>query len=123
MTDQVERIEQMLATVRPLAAECYQLTGKPVGVTGEVAEYVAAQEFGLELTPARTSGNDAIRKTPGGNVRMQIKGHAFGKDSKPSQRLGRIKENADCDAVLLVVLDKCWGFQAARQTSLAVDCR
>src|SRR5262249_37036689 len=59
----------------------------------------------LELTPARTSGYDAVRKTPSGEIKIQIKGRAFGEDSKPSQRLGRIKEDADCDVVLLVVLD------------------
>ena len=32
---------------RPLAAEFYRLTGKPLGVTGEVAEYVAAKTLGL----------------------------------------------------------------------------
>ncbi|HVQ69413.1 MAG TPA: hypothetical protein VMT08_18130 [Bradyrhizobium sp.] len=105
MTDRSERIKQILATVKLLAAEYYQLTGKPLGVTGEVAEYVAAEKLNLELTPARTSGHDAIRKTEKGNVRIQIKGRAFGKESKPSQRLGRIKEKADCDTVLLVVLD------------------
>jgi hypothetical protein len=105
MTDRVARIKQILAAVKPLAAEYYQLTGKPLGVTGEVAEYVAAQKLSLELTPARTSGHDAIRKTANGNVRIQIKGRAFGKESKPNQRLGRIKEMADCDTVLLVVLD------------------
>jgi hypothetical protein len=74
-------------------------------VTGEVAEYVAAEKLSLVLTSARTSGHDAIRKTPKGDVRIQIKGRAFGKDSKPSQRLGRIKEGADCETVLLVILD------------------
>src|ERR1700687_1681225 len=105
MTDSADRIKQILATVKPLAAEYYQLTGKPLGVTGEVAEYVAAEKLNLMLTPARNSGHDAIRKTPKGDVRIQIKGRAFGKDPKPSQRLGRIKEGADCDTVLLVVLD------------------
>jgi hypothetical protein len=101
----IDRVKQILATVKPLAAEYHQLTGKPLGVTGEVAEYVAAENLHLELTPARTSGHDAVRRTPTGDIRIQIKGRAFGEDSKPSQRLSRIKENADCDVVLLVVLD------------------
>jgi hypothetical protein len=93
----IDRVKQILATVKPLAAEYHQLTGKPLGVTGEVAEYVAAENLHLELTPARTSGHDAVRRTPTGDIRIQIKGRAFGEDSKPSQRLSRIKENADCD--------------------------
>lgn len=105
MTDTAECIKQILATVKPLAAEYYQLTGKPLGVTGEIAEYVAAEKLNLVLTPARTSGHDAVRRTPEGELRIQIKGRAFGKASKPGQRLGRIKNGADCDTVLLVVLD------------------
>lgn len=44
-----DRIKAILASVKPLAAEYYQLTGKPLGVTGEVAEYVAATVLGLEM--------------------------------------------------------------------------
>ncbi len=53
----------------PLAAEYYRLTSKPLGVTGEVAEYVAAELLGLALAPARTAGYDAVRQTPHGEER------------------------------------------------------
>lgn len=99
------RVREILATVKPLAAEYYRLTHKPLGVTGEVAEYVAAELLGLELAPPRTAGYDALRHTPRGSERIQIKGRAYGKESKPSQRLGTIKRGAACDAVLLVLLD------------------
>jgi hypothetical protein len=95
------RVREILANVKPLAAEYYRLTGKPLGVTGEVAEYVAAELLGLKLTPARTVGHDALR----GNERIQIKGRAYGKDSKPGQRISRIRLDAPCDTVLLVLLD------------------
>lgn len=105
MRDETRRVEDILAAVKPLAAEYYRTTGKPLGVTGEVAEYIAAQKLGLVLTPARTSGHDAIRKTPGGEERIQIKGRAFGEKSKRSQRLGSIRKGTACDKVLLVLLD------------------
>ena len=95
------RVREILATVKPLAAEYYRLTGKPLGVTGEVAEYIAAELLGLKLTPARTVGHDALR----GIERIQIKGRAYGKDAKPGQRISRIKLDAPCDTVLLVLLD------------------
>jgi hypothetical protein len=95
------RVREILATVKPLAAEYYQLTCKPLGVTGEVAEYVAAEILGLTLAPARTTGYDALR----GTERIQIKGRAYGKDAKPGQRMSRIKADAPCDTVLLVLLD------------------
>ena len=57
------RVREILATVKPLAAEYYRLNSKPLGVTGEVAEYVAAEILGLTLVPARTVGYDALRGT------------------------------------------------------------
>lgn len=99
------RVREILAAVKPLASEYYRLTGKPLGVTGEVAEYVAAETLGLELAPPRTHGYDAIRQTTGGPQRIQIKGRAYGEAAKPGQRLGIMKSGAPCDRVLLVLLD------------------
>lgn len=99
--EDIRRVQEILATVKPLAAEYYRLTGKPLGITGEVAEYVAAELLGLTLAPARTPGYDALR----GTERIQIKGRAYGKDAKPGQRMSRMKVDAPCDIVLLVVLD------------------
>jgi hypothetical protein len=101
MSNNEARVREILATVRPLAAEYYRLTGKPLGVTGEVAEYVAAELLGLTLAPARTTGYDALR----GSERIKIKGRAYGENTKPGQRLSRIKADAPCDTVLLVLLD------------------
>jgi hypothetical protein len=100
-TENDARIRQILAEVKPLAAEFYRLTGKPLGVTGEVAEYVAAEILGLQLAPARTAGYDALR----GKERIQIKGRAYGASANASQRMSRIKLDAPCDTVLLVLLD------------------
>jgi hypothetical protein len=105
MKKDVRRIKEILATVKPLAAEYHRLTGKPLGVTGEVAEYVVAQKLKLTLVPPRMSGHDAIRKMPNGDERIQIKGRAFDKVIKRSQRIGRIKVGAACDKVILVLLD------------------
>lgn len=53
-TADARRVREKLAAIKPLAAEYYRLTGKPLGATGEVAEYVAA-ELGLEFAPPRDS--------------------------------------------------------------------
>jgi hypothetical protein len=96
--DQIEaRVREILATVKPLASEYYRLTKKPLGVTGEIAEYIAAETLGLTLAPARTEGYDALR----GSERIQIKGRAFAADANKSQRISRIKTSAPCDTVLL----------------------
>jgi hypothetical protein len=84
------RVREPIAAVKPLAAEYYRLTGKPLGVTGKIAEDLAAEVLGLTLAPARTTGYDALR----GTERIQIKGRAYGAHAKPGQRASRIKADA-----------------------------
>jgi hypothetical protein len=100
-TEAVERVREILAEAKRLAVEYYRLTGKPLGVTSEVAEYVAAGTLGLKLAPPRTTGYDALR----GSERIQIKGRAHGKKTNSGQKMGRIRTDGACDSVLLVVLD------------------
>lgn len=77
--DTEKRVRAILAEVKPLAADI----------------------MGLTLAPARTAGYDALR----GTERIQIKGRAYRKDAKPGQRISRIKPDAPCDTVMLVLLD------------------
>ncbi len=101
----IKRIKEILAEVKRLAVEYYQLTKKPLGVTGEVAEYVAAECLNLRLVGPRTAGYDAIRDTPTGPEHIQIKGRVVRGDSTLGQRIGRIKADAKCDKIILVLLD------------------
>ncbi|PYE31959.1 hypothetical protein C8J37_10988 [Rhizobium sp. PP-WC-1G-195] len=105
-TDHVaNRLKFILAEVKLLAAEYYQLTGKPLGVTGEIAEYVASEILKLELVPPRTPGYDALRRFADGTYeRVQIKGRAFDPAIAGSQRMGKIKSEGPCDVVMLVLL-------------------
>jgi hypothetical protein len=50
------------------------LTGKPLGVTGEIAEYEAARILGPALTLARQAAYDAIERKDGKVRPLQIKG-------------------------------------------------
>jgi hypothetical protein len=58
MTD--DRVLAILREAKMLAQEYRQLTGKPLGITGEVAEYEAWRILGVELSPARNTGYDAV---------------------------------------------------------------
>ena len=82
------------------------LTGKPLGITDEVAEYEAAWILGLELAEARQPGFDAIRREGTKNIRIQIKGRRIPRDVKLGQRLGSIRFNHMWDSVVLVLLDE-----------------
>jgi hypothetical protein len=64
----------ILAEVKSLAVEYYALTRKPLGVTGEIAEFEAARCLGLELEGARSPGYDAVRMVDGEHQTIQIKG-------------------------------------------------
>jgi len=98
-------VMQILSEAKRLAQECRTLTGKPLGITGEVAEYEAAQLLGVELTPARQAGYDAIEHSAGVTRHLQIKGRCLLPGCKPGQRLGSIDITKDWDAVLMVLLD------------------
>jgi len=100
-----DRIMEILHDAKKLAQEYRALTGKPLGVTGEIAEYEAARILGLELTPARTAGYDAIERTNGVTRHLQVKGRCILQDAKQGQRIGSIDIKKDFDAVLLVLLD------------------
>lgn len=55
-----EEVEEILGAVKKLASRYKKLASKPLGVTGEVAEYNVATLLGLELAEARTAGYDAV---------------------------------------------------------------
>ena len=102
--DRLDRIKAIVAQVKLLAAEYYLLTGKPLGVTGEVAEYIAAEKLDLDLSDARNPGHDATRETGDGKRHFQIKGRVFGDKISPGAKISRINRNAECHSVLLVIL-------------------
>jgi hypothetical protein len=99
------RVLTLLAAAKTLAQEYRTLTGKPLGITGEIAEYEAARILGLTLAAAREPGYDAIELVDGSTRRLQIKGRCLLDPKKSGQRIGRIRLDHDCDAVLLVLLD------------------
>jgi hypothetical protein len=103
-----KRIMEILRDAKKLAQEYRNLTGKPLGVTGEVAEYEAARILHLKLTPARHAGYDATEVANGRTRRLQIKSRCILEDSKRSQMTGSIDIDKEFDAVLLVLLDHCF---------------
>lgn len=97
-----KEIEEILSEVKILATKYKKLTGKPLGVTGELAEYNAAKLLGLKLEKARTAGYDATDA----DKKIQIKGRCFAEKPKPGQRLGSIRLDHEWDSVLLVLMNE-----------------
>ena len=107
-TPDTERLYELLAQAKLLAREYRGLTGRPLGITGEVAEYEAVRLLpDLELAPVRQAGYDAVRrKSNGRREHLQIKGRCLLPGAKPGQRIGRIDLQKEWDSVLLVLLDE-----------------
>ena len=97
-------IRDILARAKQAAVDYYRLTGKPLGITGEVGEYEAARLLGLTLIAARVPGYDA---TDDAGLRYQIKSRAVPDPGRAdSQRLGSIKRAQKWDAVLMVLMNR-----------------
>jgi hypothetical protein len=99
----LEEVGAIIHSAKQLAKRYRALTGRPLGITGEVAEYEAARLLSLELAPVRQSGFDAVRVNNTIIERFQVKGRCI--LSKKSQRLGKIDLKKEWDGVLLVLLD------------------
>ena len=115
----LQRVGAILDEVRRLAIEYRAETGKPLGVTAEIAEFEAARLLGLELSEPRQPGYDAVRLHGSGPKRLQIKGRCILDDSKPGQRVGSIKLDKEWDAVLLVLLNEMFEPTAIYQAERA----
>jgi hypothetical protein len=64
-------IDELHREAKALAVRYYQVTGKPLGITGEMAELEAAKLLGLELAEARTPYYDATRSNEEGVQRSR----------------------------------------------------
>jgi hypothetical protein len=100
----LDAVGQLIARAKQIAKEYRRLTGRPIGFTGEVAEYEAARLLGLELAAVRQAGYDAIRRRGEAVDRLQVKGRCI-QSSNPGQRLGRVDLTKDWDGLVLVLLD------------------
>ena len=114
-----DEILEILKEAKVLARSFYRLTGKPLGITGEVAEYEAATRLGLLLHPARQAGYDATEALEDGVARIQIKGRCILNPRKITGRMGSIDLRQPFDTVLLVLLDSEFNAFAMYEASRA----
>ncbi len=98
----LEKVGQLLEQAKEVAREYRSMTGRPLGITAEVAGYEAARLLQLSLCREHQADYDATG--PDGK-RYQIKGRVISKQTKPAQRFGSIRLDHEWDAVLLVLLE------------------
>jgi len=110
--------EKLISEARRLAADYRKATGKPLGISGEIAEFDAADKLGLELCDERSGGYDAIGRGPREGKLIQIKGRAVFDEKKSGQRIGQLKLEQSWDNVVLVIMDEDYNateiFEASR---------
>jgi len=94
-------LEEILEAAKDVAVRFKRLTGKPLGITGEIAEFSAAKLLNLKLAEARQAGYDAIDSA---GRKIQIKGRCLPEKLGAGQRLGSIRLDHEWDSVLLVLL-------------------
>lgn len=118
-----DQILSILGEAKKLAQQYRTLTGKPLGITGEVAEYEAARLLQVVLRPPREAGYDATEVRGSANRKLQIKGRCILPGSKPGQRIGAIDVKKEFDAVLLVLLNDHYDateiYEASREDVVA----
>ncbi|MEW8073539.1 MAG: hypothetical protein AB2826_24270 [Candidatus Thiodiazotropha sp.] len=106
----LDAIGNTLEKAKSAAVEYYRLTGKPLGITGEYGEYIAAKQLDLHLSEARMAGYDALDRD---GRKIQIKSRSIPKNKKlTGQRLGSIRLDHEWDVVLLVIMDEMFEPQA-----------
>ena len=97
-------IENTLSKAKAAAVEYYRLTGKPLGITGELGEFYAAKYLDLELADAREAGYDATDRS---GRHVQVKSRSIPSTKKiAGQRLGSIRLDHEWDVVVLVLMDE-----------------
>jgi len=104
-TTDANALEQLLQQAKSLAQRYHQLTGKPLGITGEVAEFEAHRILGVKLATARQSGFDATEIRGGCERKLQIKGRCLQNARGAGGRIGSIKNGKEWTAVLLVLMN------------------
>lgn len=98
--------EKLVTEARRLAAEYRKATGKPLGISSEIAEFDAAKILDLELCQKKVGGYDAIGRGKREGKRVQIKGRAVFDEAKSGQRVGQLKLEQEWDSVVLVIMDE-----------------
>jgi hypothetical protein len=101
----IHEIRDLFHDVRSLAVRYRRSTGKPLGVTGELAELACADVLGVELAPARTAGFDGWIVRGNRKLRVQIKGRAVPWATRYVGRCPAIKTGDLFELVFLVLID------------------
>ena len=98
-------VDKLMVEARRLAAEYRRATGKPLGISSEIAVHDVARIMDLDIASSNQGGYDAIGRGEREGKRIQIKGRSITEEAKSSQRLGQMKLEQDWDSVMVLFMD------------------
>lgn len=102
-------LADVIERARTVAVDYYRLTGRPLGITGEIGEYDAARILGMELAGVRMAGYDAVKAD---GTKVQIKTRYLREEEENQRRVPAIKMTHSWDTAMLVLLDENFNARA-----------
>jgi len=89
-------VDKLMIEARKIAAEYRKTTGKPLGISSEIAKFDAARLMGLELVDqSQTGGFDAIGKDERVGQLVQIKGRAILEEKNQGRELVSLRSTSN----------------------------
>jgi len=113
-------VEKLMLEARKLAADYRRATGKPLGISNEIAVHDVIRLMKLVPAEPNASGYDAIGTGSREGRYIQIKGRTIFDESKGGERIGQVKMDQDWDSVMLIIMDDNYEPQAIYEASREV---
>lgn len=98
-------VNKLMLEARKLAADYRRATGKPLGISNEIAVHDVIRLMKLVPAEPGAGGYDAIGTGTREGRYIQIKGRTIFDDNKSGQRIGQVKMDQDWDSVMLILMD------------------
>ena len=100
-------VDKLMLEARKLAAQYRMATGKPLGISNEIAVHDVIRLMHLKPAVDPHCGYDAVGTGSREGRRIQIKGRTVSSgEAKSGQRIGQIKTDQAWDSVMLVLMDE-----------------
>lgn len=99
-------VDKLMQEARKLAASYRLATGKPLGISNEIAVHDVIRLMQLRPAPLGDGGYDAIGTGMRDGKLIQIKGRTVNPNASSSQRIGQIKQEQEWDSIMLILMNE-----------------
>lgn len=117
-------VDKLMLEARKIAAQYRRATGKPLGISSEIAQHDVMRLMELKPSEQENAGFDALGTGSREGRKIQIKGRTLSGDARSSQRIGQVKTDQEWDSVMLLLMDAEYNpveiYEANREEILSV---